>query len=94
MIDELIKACLADFKSTDPGNLIVLSYPKVYGTGSGPFGGPGGATITSFHVVVVVDWFDERATVYLAGPAKKRMYDLRNKSVHDIFWKKFQEQGF
>lgn len=94
MIDQLIKACLDDFKSTDPDNLVVLSYPKVYGTSAGPFGGPGGATMTSFQAVIIVDRFEERATVYLAGPAKKRMYDLRNKDIHDIFWKKFQEQRF
>ena len=92
-MESLLKACLDDFKSTDNDNIVVLSYPKVYGTSAGPLGGAGGATMTLFRTIILVDRFEQRAIVYLAGPLKKRIYDLKDEEISKIFWRKFQEQN-
>ncbi len=89
---ELIKECLVHFDPEDPSNVIILSYPRVYGSTSGPFGGIGGAAMTAFQTVILHDIIGQKATVYLAGPKKFKVYDLKDEKIRDIFWKKFAEQ--
>ena len=60
----------------------ITTFPKTFGSTSGPFGGIGGSTITTFYITAYVD-DEDNAVLFCQGRPWKKVKNFRIEAVWD-----------